>query len=146
MKKLIKVLLVAVLFIAVPKESDAQSSVMEVSWNVYNSNFTGLMVMFPDNTGIFKLRTFVPGTGWVWVLQDAVLTNQFDAWGNCTVYINCFNPRTVPYVPYNADNFVIFPNGAMYTQDSAGTWSTQIVASMVPAVYWPSKFQEYGLN
>lgn len=139
----IVIVLVALLL---PSSLKAQSMVMEVSWNVYNQNYTGLLVLYPNNKGLFKLKTFLAGTGWVWVTQDAVLSNQYDIFGNCTSYINCYNPKTNPYVPWAADNFVIFPNGSMYTQDASGTWSTQIVACLINGVYWQSKFREYGIK
>lgn len=124
----------------------AQSMVTEISWNVYQQNYTGLLVLYPNNKGVLKIKTFIAGTGWVWVQQDAVLTNQYDFYGNCTSYINCYNPKTKPYVPWAADNFVIYPNGAMYTQDASGTWSTAIVAYVVPANNWQNKFREYGIQ
>ena len=124
----------------------AQSTVTEISWNVYNQNYTGLLVLYPNNRGILKIKTFIAGTGWVWVQQDAVLTNQYDPFGNCTSYINCYNPRTAPYVPWAADNFIVYPNGAMYTQDASGTWSTAIVAYVVQPINWQSKFKEYGIQ
>lgn len=143
-KCIIRVL--ALLLLLLPLNAKAQSLVMEVSWNVYSQNYTGLLVMYPNNKGIFKLKTFIVNTGWVWVTQDAVLTNKYDLLGNCTSYINCYNPKTNPYVPWAADNFVIFPNGSMYTQDASGTWSTQIVACLINAMYWQTKFKEYGIR
>lgn len=139
-------LLVALAFLLFPSASKAQSMVVEISWNVYNQNYTGLLVLYPNNKGVLKLKTFIANVGWVWVTQDAVLTNQYDVWGNCTSYINCRNPRTTPYVPWSADNFVIFPNGYMYTQDTAGTWSTQIGAYVVQTYNWQNKFREYGIQ
>jgi len=124
----------------------AQSMVTEISWNVYSQNYTGLLVLYPNNKGILKVKTFIAGTGWVWVQQDAVLTNQYDIYGNCTFYINCYNPKTTPYVPWSADNFIIYPNGVMYTQDASGTWSTQIVAYVVQPINWQNKFKEYGIR
>lgn len=144
---LFKVICVITLsLLLIPQKADSQSMVTEISWNVYTQNYKGLLVMYPNNRGILRVKTFIAGTGWVWVQEDAVRTNQFDSWGNCTTYINCYNPKTVPYVPWSADNFVIFPNRAMYTQDASGTWSTQIGAYIVPAQYWPGKFREYGFR
>ena len=124
----------------------AQSMVTEISWNVYNQNYTGLLVLYPNNRGTLKIKTFIAGTGWVWVQQDAVLTNQYDIYGNCTSYINCYKPQTTPYVPWAADNFIVYPNGTMYTQDASGTWSTAIVAYVVPSNNWQNKFREYGIQ
>lgn len=138
---------VLMLFLLIlPLMVKAQSMVTEISWNVYNQNYTGLLVLYSNNKGILKVKTFILGTGWVWVQQDAVLTNQYDMWGNCTSYINCYNPKTTPYVPWAADNFVVYPNGAMYTQDASGTWSTRIVAYVVPTYNWQAKFREYGIR
>lgn len=125
----------------------AQSIVSEVSWNVYGTNYKGLIVIYPNNMGFVKIKTYIPEAGGtVWVLEDAVLNNQYDIYGNCTSYIYCSNPRTVPYVPWAADNFVMFPNGSMYTQDAAGTWSTYIAAYKVPTYQWQSKFREYDIE
>lgn len=137
---------VLLFLLVLPLMASSQSIVTEISWNVYNQNYTGLLVLYPNNKGFLKVKTFIAGTGWVWVREDAILTNQYDIWGNCTSYINCYNPKTNPYVPWAADNFVIFPNRAMYTQDASGTWSTQIVAYEVPAYNWKNKFKEYGIR
>ena len=102
--------------------------------------------MYPDNTGIFAVKYFLQNIGWIWVAQDAVLTNRYDMYGNCTSYINCYNPLSVPQVPYAADNFIIYPNGAMYTQDAMGNWSTLITARPIERRYWSAKFTEYELN
>ncbi len=143
--KVAKTILV-ILLCALPQTAKSQSVVTEISWNIYDQNYTGLLVLYPNNKGILKIKTFTAGVGWVWVLQDATLTNQYDVYGNCTSFINCRNPRTVPYIPWAADNFVIYPNGSMYTQDASGTWSTQIVAYVVAPQYWKNKFQEYAIN
>ncbi len=135
------------LLLTTPLLSKAQSMVTEISWNFYGDNYTGLLVLYPDCSGILKIKTFVTGIGWVWVQEDAVLTNRYDMWGNCTSYINCYNPKTNPsYVPWAADNFIIYPNGNMFTQDALGGWSTQIVAYVVPAYNWQNKFKEYGIQ
>ena len=139
--------LAAMLFIvAIITTCKAQSSVMEVSWNVYSTNYTGLLVLYPNNQGILKICSYDPSVGTIWIEQDATLTNQYDIFGNCTSYINCRNPRTSANIVYYADNFVVFPNGRMYTQDAAGTWSTQIVAQMVPAYNWQAKMQQYNIK
>lgn len=141
-KRIISILL----FIMVTIGCRAQSMVTEISWDIYDQNYTGLLVLYPNNRGTLKVKTFVPGTGWVKVTEDAVLTNQYDMWGNCTSFINCYNPRTTPYVPWAADNFLVYPNGTMYTQDASGTWSTAIVAYVVPKYNWNDKFREYGIK
>lgn len=135
-------------FLMVSLTVNAQSMVSEISWNIYNVNYTGLLVLYPNNKGVFKVKTYDPYLGWVWIQQDAVLTNQYDMWGNCTCYINCYNPRVSSpyYTDYAADNFVVFPDGSMYAQDDAGTWSTLIVAYVVNPVDWQYKFQEYGIR
>ena len=144
--RIIKQIIFAILMFCIPKLSNAQSMVTEISWNMYNQNYTGLLVLYPNNRGIFKVKTYNASVGWVWIQQDAVLTNQYDIYGNCTSYINCYNPKTNPYIPYAADNFLVYPNGAIYTQDSAGNWSTQIVAMVVPDYNWQYKFNEYGIK
>lgn len=135
-----------VLVLAVITTCHAQSAVMEVSWNAYATNYTGLLVLYPNNQGIFKLHFYDPYYGTVWVEQDAVLNNQYDMYGNCTSYIFCNNPRASAYINYSPDNFVVFPNGSMYTQDAAGVWSTLIVAQMIPAYNWPAKMRQYNIS
>lgn len=142
MRKAIALYLLVMMVIA----CKAQSMVTEISWNAPDGNYTGLMVLYPNNKGVFKVKHFIAGVGWSWCTQDAVLTNQYDVFGNCTSYINCYNPRTQPYYPYAADNFIVYPNGAMYTLDASGTWSTQIVAYVVQPNNWQNKFQEYGIQ
>lgn len=142
-----KSFLALVLFLLTfPMICKAQSSVMEVSWNVYTTNYTGLLVLYPNNQGILKICSYDPNIGTIWIEQDATLTNQYDIFGNCTSYINCRNPRTSANIVYYADNFVIFPNGRMYTQDAGGTWSTQIVAQMISTYNWQSKMKQYNIQ
>ena len=145
-KKVFIILLLIIL--SIPSIAKAQSItlVSEISWNVYSQNYTGLLVLNQNNRGILRIKTYINGTGWVWIQEDAVLTNQYDIYGNCTSYINCYNPKTIPYVPWAADNFVIYPNGTMYTQDASGTWSTMIAAYIVPEYNWQAKFNEYGIE
>ncbi len=139
-------LAIMLILFTLPIVCKAQSSVMEVSWNVYSTNYTGLLVLFPNNQGILKICSYDPTFGTTWIEQDATLTNQYDVFGNCTSYINCRNPRTSSNIVYYADNFVIFPNGSMYTQDAAGTWSTQIVAQMIPSYNWQAKMKQYNIR
>lgn len=147
MKKLVNLKIVIVLLLfTLPIICKAQSSVMEVSWNVYSTNYTGLLVLYPNNQGILKICSSDPVLGMTWIDQDATLTNQYDVFGNCTSYINYRNPRTSSNIVYYADNFVIFPNGRMYTQDAAGTWSTQIVAQMIPSYNWQAKMKQYNIR
>lgn len=147
MKKLVNLkLVIALILFTLPMICKAQSSVMEVSWNVYSTNYTGLLVLYPNNQGILKICSYDPALGTTWIEQDATLTNQYDVFGNCTSYINCRNPRTSSNIVYYADNFVIFPNGRMYTQDAAGTWSTQIVAQMIPSYNWQAKMKQYNIR
>lgn len=137
---------IILLFSLLPALCKAQSMVTEVSWRVYSTTYTGLLVLFPNNQGILKICSYDPNIGTTWIEQDATLTNQYDMFGNCTSYINCRNPRTTSNIVYYADYFVVFPNGRMYTQDAAGTWSTQIVAQVVPTYNWQNKFQQYNIN
>lgn len=136
----------ALCMLTFPLICKAQSSVMEVSWNVYTTNYTGLLVLYPNNQGILKICSHDPNIGTIWIEQDATLTNQYDIFGNRTSYINCRNPRTSANIVYYADNFVIFPNGSMYTQDAGGTWSTQIVAQMIPTYNWQLKMKQYNIQ
>jgi len=127
--------------------SYAQSMVTEISWvDVEQTSYQGLLVLYPNNQGYFKVKFYNPTVGWVWVVQNAELRNNYDMYGNCTSYINCSYPQTSPYVPYSADNFIIYPDGSMYTQDYYGKWSTLIVARVIPQGYWRDKFIEYRIN
>ena len=145
--KNIRNILTILFLLAVPLTTNAQSTVMEISWNAYGENYKGLLILYSNNNGVFKVKHYSSDIGWVWVRQDATLTNQYDIWGNCTSYINCYNPKvTNPYVIYYADNFVIYPNGQMFTQDAGGTWSTLIVYNIIDPIYWRKKFQEYRIQ
>lgn len=142
-----KAFIALVLFLLTfPMICKAQSLVMEVSWNLYTTNYTGLSVLYPNNQGTLKICSYDPNIGTIWIEQDATLTNQYDAFGNCTSYINCRNPRTSANIVYYADNFVIFPNGRIYTQDAGGNRSTQIVARMIPTYDWQSKMKQYNIQ
>ena len=144
---MIKKLFSLVLFICVAVGAKSQSTVVEITWTSADyTTYQGLMVMYPNNMGDFVVKFHNPSVGWVWVHQNAMLTNEYDYYGNCTSYITCSYPTVNPsYVPYAADNFICYPNGQMYTQDAAGTWSTMIVANPIQPAYWQSKLREYGL-
>ena len=118
------------------------STVMEIQWEQSGITYTGLLLLYPNNTGCFKVKYFYGS--WIWCYQDARLTSTRDVFGNVTSYINCYNPKCA--LPYAADNFVIYPNGNMYTQDAAGNWSTLIQAVIIDPRYWAIKKNEYGLR
>lgn len=143
-----KVCLVFTLFILINiGKCFSQSTVMEITWtDVEYVNYKGLLVLYPNNNGFIKIKYYLTGVGDVWVYQDAIFSYQSDYFGNITSYINCFNPNTQPYTPYSADNFVIFPNGRMYTQDYSGKWSTLVSAVNISYAYWSMKFKEYNIN
>lgn len=125
----------------------SQSQVTEITWTgIGPKTYYGLLVLYPNNQGSFIVKFYDHYLGWITCHQDAVLTNRFDVFGNCTSVINCYYPKTTPNVPYVADNFIIYPNGAMYTQDAMGAWSTLITATAIHPIYWQTKFLEYGLK
>lgn len=126
-------------------KSEAQSSVTEIHWSVANYTYHGLLVLYPNDRGDFIVKFPVGPYNWGWAWQDAVVSSTADMWGNRTIYINCYNPRSsIPNSTYFADNFIIYPNGNMFTQDAAGTWSTAVNANVVAPGYWPMKFREYN--
>lgn len=125
----------------------AQSSVFEISWISNYVSYNGLLVLNNDNRGLFKVKYYnsmIQSN--FWVSQKAVLTNQYDNYGNCMSYIYCSYPVTEPYTPYAADNFLVYPNGAMYTQDAGGSWSTLITATKIAPQYWQAKLYEYNID
>jgi len=128
-------------------EVKAQSMVTEIQWTVQPVTYNGLLVLYPNNQGAFIVK-FRAGYTIVSVIQNAVLTNQYDIFGNCTSYINCYNPRSMtpgyPSQNYAPDSFIVYPNGNMFAQDAAGNWSTLIRATVVPPHAWHSKFLEYN--
>lgn len=143
MKKFLFVLIFS--FIAV-HSAHAQLVVTEISWRVYNQLYTGLLAIYPGDTGFFVVKFFNPQIGLVRVQQDASLTKKMDIYGNTTFYINCYNPVAYPYVPYSADNFIMYPNGQIYTQDASGTWSTIVTQNVIKEEHWSIKLAEYGLK
>ena len=147
MKKILINFIVAIsLLCACSITTKAQSVVMEITWNVYIT-YKGLMVTYPNNTGIFVVQYWNPDLQQnVRVVQDVSVRNQFDIYSNCTSFLNCFNPKSYPYTAYSADNFIIYPNGSMYAQDYAGNWSTAIMAQVINPALWRLKFKEYGLE
>ena len=78
-----------------PMICKAQSSVMEVSWNVSLLTIQGCF-LYPNNQGILKICSYDPNICTIWIEQDATVTNQYDVFGNCTSYINCRNPMASP--------------------------------------------------
>lgn len=142
-----KLFLSLCLMLCVAVGAKSQSLVTEITWTTSDyTTYQGLLVLYPNNTGDFVVKFYNPSVGWVWVHQKATLTNQYDVYGSCTSYITCSYPQTQPYVPYYADNFVVYPNGQMYTQDAQGAWSTLITAMVIQQPYWSGKFREYGLK
>jgi len=142
-----KLFVVVLFLIFLSCKSYGQSMVTEITWtDAEYTTYKGLLVLYPNNQGCFKVKFYNESVGWIWVYQNAVLNNQYDYYGNCTSFINCSYPQAEPYVPYSADNFVVYPNGAMYTQDYSGKWSTLITAIVIQSQYWNRKFQEYGLK
>ena len=134
-----------VILIGVRTAANAQSLVVEITWNA-GLTYRGLMVTYPDNTGVFVVGYFHPGLQqMVKFVQSVDVRNQYDVYGNCTSFLNCYNPQSYPYIPYSADMFIVYPNGRMYTQDAAGTWSTAKADSVIQPAYWQMKFREYGL-
>lgn len=110
----------------------------EISWMIGYVNYTGLMVIYTNNRGIFKLRT--PNV----IVQDVVFSNP----GTGYTYFRCSNPRYTNNQPasgYAADNFVVYPNGRMVTSDASGISSMMITYSIISSSYWQSKLDTYGL-
>lgn len=125
----------------------AQSMVTEIKWTDANYiTYNGLLILYPDNSGIFVVKFYHPTYGMVYCQQNAKLTNQFDIYGNCTSFINCSYPRVTPNLPYSADNFIVYPNGNMYTQDYSGNWSTLITYYVIQPEYWRAKYREYNIE
>lgn len=121
------------------------SVIMEISWQVYGINYHGLMVTYTDNTGDFIVDTYLPNIGYVRIFQDIRVNIQCDGWGNCTTFLYGYNAVSDPPVAYSPDNFVIYQDGSMFTQDDSGTWSTAISARIVPTIQWKSTLRKYGL-
>lgn len=126
--------------------SHSQSMVAEINWNTSNVYYHGLLILNPNNTGTFHVRFVNPYVGLVQVRQNAVLSNTYDLYGNCTSFVNCSYPKTTPYVPYSADNFIFYPNGMVYTQDYQGKWSTAVACRSVARGEWDDLFEEFGLE
>lgn len=144
MKKRI-LLLLSVFFLSVVC-ANAQSMVSEIKWTDADYvTYNGLLILYPDNSGIFVVKFYHPTYGIVYCRQNARLTNQFDMYGNCISFINCSYPRVTPNLPYSADNFIVYPNGCMYTQDYSGKWSTLITHCVIQPQYWKAKYREYNI-
>lgn len=143
-----RIMLCIMLFVTSSICANAQqiNVVSEISWNAFGINYTGLMVTFTDNTGIFVVDYYLSYTGYVRVLQSVNVKNEYDMWGNCTTYLLGYNAISSQPISYSPDSFVIYPNGTMFTQDSAGVWSTAIIARVVPQYEWDGAFRKYGLD
>ena len=56
------------------------------------------MVTYPDNTGIFVVNYWYPEMQTnITVVQDVSIRNQYDMYGNCTTFLNCYNTKAYPY-------------------------------------------------
>jgi len=141
-----KSFLLGVIALFVSYAASAQSTVAEIEWYSQQSYYRGLLVLYPNNQGMFYVRYSLPGVGDIFVQQQAALTYTYDMYGNCTNYLYCANPSTVPYTPYAADNFIFYPNGSVYTQDYAGNWSTAVQYRVVPPGQWAAVYRRFGLN
>ena len=119
---------------------------IEISWYAYGINYNGLMLTSTDNTGMFFVNYYLPNVGYIQVVQDVRIRNQYDRWGNCTTFLYGYNVVSDPPVAYSPDNFIIYPNGSMYTQDNNGVWSTAIAARVVPENQWRTPMRKYGIN
>ena len=121
--------------------------VSEITWtDAEYVTYKGLLVLYPNNEGFFVVKFYNSTYGLVYCFQNAKLTNQYDMYGNCTSFINCSYPRVTPNLPYAADNFIVYPNGYMYTQDYYGKWSTLINCVVIQPEYWKMKLKEYGIE
>ena len=112
--------------------------VTEISWMVGYVTYTGLMVIYTDNIGIFKIIS--PSV----IIQDAYFNNP----GTGYTYFSCSNPRYAngsPATGYFADNFVVSPNGQMYACDAAGVSSMMVAYNIINPNYWQTKLNYYGL-
>lgn len=87
MRTIIQKFLVAiVILIGVRTAANAQSLVVEITW-IAGLTHRGLMVTYPDNTGVFVVGYFHPGLQqMVKVAQNVAVRNQYDVYGNCTSF------------------------------------------------------------
>ncbi len=125
----------------------AQKNVMmEISWYAYGATYSGLMTTYADNTGDFIVNYYRPNVGYIQVHQDVRVNTKCDGWGNCITYLYGYNVTSDPPVAYIPDNFVIYPNGTVYTQDYNGMWSIPVTARIVPVNQWRATLRRYGIN
>lgn len=142
-----RLLLLVVALVGVHWIAQAQSTVARISWlDIEQTRYDGLLVLYPNNQGQLFVHFYNPSVGNVVVAQNAQLSNTYDMYGNCTSFVYCSYPRTSPYTPYTADNFVFYPNGAVYTQDYSGKWSTAVVYRVLPPNEWNDAYEDFGLN
>lgn len=146
--RFLRTLLVSLVLLAgIQDRCQAQDidTVMEISWNHMGTVYTGLMTTMTDNTGLFVGSFFQPYVGTVTVIETMSVQASYDMYGNYVLYLIGTAVETTPQVPYGADSFMILSNGAMYTQDTLGNWSTAIAAYVVPEYLQEQYFRKYGL-
>lgn len=149
MKKLIAILSTILIMsgmISAQSILDGMDKMIEIRWNTNGVVYNGLLSFYNNGSGVFAVTYYLYPYGEIRVLQQAEMNFQYDAYGNCTTYIYCRNPQSNPPLAYSADNFVIYPNGAMYTQDTSGRWSYAITANIIPRPSWRGKLREYGIS
>lgn len=141
MKRLFLMIVILVLSTSYIK---AQVRVVEIRWiDCEQTTYQGVIVMDSDSQGKLYSKFYHPSAGIVYVSQQVTMSHNYDLFGNCTSYLYCSYPNTTPYVPYTADNFIFYPNGAIYTQDYSGKWSTVVQQRLVPVDYWSDVIRSY---
>lgn len=128
---------------------DGLTNMAEIRWLFAGVQYNGLLTYHNNGQAVLTVRYYSYQYGTVTVVENAVVNNVYDYYGNCTTYIYGSYPMTTPVLPpgsYAADNFVIYPNGFMYTQDAFGNWSTLVTANSVPPSSWRYKLREYGYD
>jgi hypothetical protein len=139
MKKLILVCLVSLFSLSV-----FSKGVWEITWDFYRIRYQALLFVDDGNTGFIRVKCWNMYNGALIDVVDQNVTTKkvYDG-----VIINCYNPKPMyGNIPYSADNFKIFNNGAMYMQDNRGNWSTMIVMYQIPVNQWGVMFKKYGLD
>lgn len=127
----------------------AQKAVFEVVFtDAAETEYKGIIVLNDDNSGYYRNTFMNEDNGQIWMTQDVTAEIEEDRFGNDIIYFLCSNPKGSDNYTYeyNADNFIVYPNGSFFTIDSGGNSTSDVSITIVEEEDWPAKLREYRVN
>ncbi len=110
--------------IVLNKKKKQELVYLEIIWNIYDIRYEGFMIL-KEYGGKFRVRCIDRTYEKVYDIVDQTVSVQSVRDG---IVLNCSNPISHSGIPYSADNFKFYNDGAIYIEDNNGSWSEDIVA------------------